>query len=325
MKKILIIALAATFGSFQTEHARHSTIYAHGIVDGPTQIDRFDPAIATDHRKAVAFTDTLSETGWGPNGWTSTISTRFGKPVNRSKMCMGQAQDIDTIKEAIDEHPSDQVILYGCSRGAATLINYMALYNPDNVQALVLDAPPANMPGSLHAALAKIGLHKSWDETLFNKLFPAYPCNSVIPVNAIKDIKNKALPILLVHSKTDSKVAFVNSLRLYREFKQQGFNNVHLAAMPSGRHSFLLQDPEVRDKYLRAVHSFYKSYSLPHNEAYATADIKDYAYNLDQATQEIQSYEQMLEEQYNYSKTRNEVATGATALLAFLVALYKYL
>lgn len=324
-KTITAKALVAILMIFQFIQPDNHTIYSHGIVDGPHQINRFDQAIETDNTTAVAFDDTNSETGYGINRIISEISTRLGKPVNRSKMYMGQAQDIQTIHQAVQKVPADnETILYGCSRGAATLINYMAQHNPQQVKAMVLDATPSNMPQATHTALAKLGLHQSWDKSLFRTIFPAYPCDATAPVDAIQNIKNKALPILLIHSQQDSKVPFVNSLQLYREFKQQGFKYVHLAAIPTGRHSFLLQDDTVKDRYLQAVHSFYKAYNLPHNPEHATADIKQYDYDLQKASQEIATYQQALQKQYEDSHLRNLYIAAVATIATLAAAAYKY-
>ena len=323
MKTNCFYLLITLLGLFQTVQPDYHTIYAHGIVDGPAQMNRFNEAINTP-ATALSFPDTQSETGYGINRLVSEISTYCGKPVNRSKMYMGQDKDISTVHEAMQTLQAGMnTVLYGCSRGAATLINYMAQHNPEGVRAMVLDAPPCNMPQATHAILAKLGLHQSWDKALFSNIFPAYPAQATTPLQAVKDINNKELPILLVHSQQDSKVRFINSLYLYLEFKRQGFNHVHLATIPSGRHSFLLQDEAVKARYLQAVHSFYKAYGLPHNPEHATANIADYQYDTQQASNEIAAYEQALQEQYEYSQLRNLVATGAAATAALALALYK--
>lgn len=322
MKKIIILIALSTISLIS--YSDFYTIYAHGIVNGPTQVERFEQACPTDQTMAVTFDDCTSETGWGINRLISEISTRCGKPVNRSKMYMGQLNDIEEVHKLVQSLPADaQIILYGCSRGAATIINYLSKYNPSNVNAVVLDACPAGMPETTHPALAKIGLHHSWDNSVFSTLFPAYPRGATTPLAAIANIQSRNLPILLIHSQADRKVPFAHSLALYKEFKDQRFKKVLLAPIKDGRHSFLLQDEMVKNDYLQAVHSFYKVAQLPHDPAYAIKSIRDYEHNTERIAQRIAEYEQSLQETYEQSKFRNQCALAGTAMCAVAFGMYK--
>lgn len=322
---LLCLSTTAIFSDFYT-------VYAHGIIDGPQQMNRFIEAIATDaaHNTALTFPDTIKETKYDINRLASEVSTSLGKPFNRSNMYMGQNQDIQTVHQTVQSHSHDQLILYGCSRGAAAIIGEVSTHNPTNVAAIVLDAAPANMPATLHGKLALLGIHLSYDTTVFSTIFPAYPYNSITPFDAIKNIKNKNLPILLLHSENDLLVSFDHALKLYKELKKEGFTNVYFARIKDGRHSFMLKDkygnnaPDTcRKPYLQAVHSFYKKYKLPYNPEYATDDMTPYEHNLDQINYEIQKSIHRLQQQYRYSVKRNTVAVILTTAAILLYAYRK--
>jgi len=276
------------------------TVFAHGIVDGPTQIHRFEDAIGTTTKSALSFPDAKPATGFGFNYGISKITYLLGKHVNRNRMYMAQGNDIKAMNHfieqtALQESSNKNFILYGCSRGAATVINYMAKHNPENVQALVLDACPASMHEAIQPTLIKFGINPSRAHAIFSTLFPKYPKrNPINPFNSIKDIKNKNLPILLIHSADDSVVPYEHSLMLYREFIDQGFTNVHILTIASGRHSYLLQNKQVKPQYLQAVHSFYKKYNMPYHEALAKIDISSLAIKKDIVSKKILAYQNFI-------------------------------
>lgn len=304
------------------------TIYAHGIVDNSTQMNRFSDAISTSSNFALEFSDAIPAKDWGVNGMIGSLSSfLLGKTVNREKMYMGQGADINTLHEQVSKlSQNDQIILYGCSRGAATIINYMAENNSANVQALVLDACPTDMPATLALILAKLGINPDHALTIFTKIFPAYPKNSIPPIQAIKQIKNKNLPILLLHAQTDSRVSYQNSFMLYQEFKCQGFNQVHLIVLPEGKHSFLLQDETIKPTYLKAVHSFYKTYGLPYDAQWIKEelDLNSLTPNNDVMARAITEYQTKINDTYQNALKRNALtaATISTLIIAYLILKY---
>lgn len=249
-------------------HTQPTTIiYCHGIVDNASQAQRFATAFPSDSNLiAVNFADSIPATGYNLNALIGYVASLAGKTVNRNKMFMGQADDLNVIGKALKScRPTTPVIAYGCSRGAAAWLTYIGKYNPENIKALILDACPADMVQGLDPQLAKLGIPLTMDTSIFQTLFPAYPHNAISPLQAIKTIKNKNLPILLIHSKTDRRVAWINSLMLYQAFKDNGFTNVHLCIVPDGNHSFILQNSDQAAHYLQAVHSFYNRYNIAHN------------------------------------------------------------
>lgn len=146
MKKLLFLCFLL---HLQPAIADWHTIFAHGIIDGPSQMDRFTEAICTP-ASAVEFTDAQQVTDWSINRCIASACTAFlGIQVNRCNMYMGQGDDIARLHKKLTGNQHDQIILYGCSRGAATIINTLAQQNTPNIAALVLDATPADMPATI--------------------------------------------------------------------------------------------------------------------------------------------------------------------------------
>lgn len=297
MKKLLFLCL---FLHLQALSAHWHTIYAHGIVDDQTQMNRFLQAISTPKTTAVQFSDTKNPTDWSFQSCIgSIISKILGKPVNPSNMHMGQNDDILKLIKTIKSAPSDNnLILFGCSRGAATILNTLAQHNPQNVKALVLDATPADMPATIKPLLAQIGINPDYSNTIFSFIFSAYQKNSMTTLQAISKITNKNLPILLLHSQTDAKIPVQHSYQLYQEFIRQGFCNVELIIVPEGNHSFLLQNEKVKPLYLQAVHHFYKKYNLPYDAAWTQEKFDWTKYRPYNIARHIECYEKNIQKMY---------------------------
>lgn len=285
-----LFCIVFIFANFIKIDAEVHTIYAHGILDHPSGVKRFYQAISSsvEYIKTVVFPDIQKEVGYGINRIVSEVASKFKIPINRSKMYMGQLQDIDAFFDAIQTcEQDDQLILFGCSRGGAATVSFLAKHNPENVVAVVLDGSPADMLASADPIMAQFGLGSSCRSLIFSVLFPAYPQDSVTPLQSVAHIKNKKLPILLIHSQNDCVVPYSHSLRLYKEFIKHGFEHVYIVLIPEGRHAFLLQEPKAKDLYLKAVHSFYKFYDLPYDKMHASEDMDFYRPALDVVEQKI--------------------------------------
>jgi len=289
-------------------HGAQYTVYAHGIIDGPAQINRFKDVIATPLVAPVTFPDAQIISGWNLNGIIGQLSSLYGqkvnstnsfygKHINRNAMYMGQEADLEAISATIAQVPTQEsMILYGCSRGAAALLTYLGKYNPSNIAALVLDACPADLPATLHIKLASCGIHPTWANTIFTTLFPQYDSSTAItPFNAIALIQNKDLPILLIHSKKDHVVPYIHSLQLYQQLLDHGFTNVHLILVPHGRHAYILQDEPVAPLYAQAVHSFYKKYNLPYDATIAQDTMQETMLTKEEIEQKTAAYQESIQ------------------------------
>lgn len=314
---ILLIFLSSAY----IRCAQH-TVYAHGIVDGPSQINRFISVIKTPNSTPICFPDAINTKEWNFNGLITYLCNIYGKKVNRNAMYMGQGKDLEAISQAIQTIPaSESIILYGCSRGAAALVTYLATQNPQNVVAVILDACPTSLPATLYPKLARYGINPSKAETIFSTLFPYYnPATALTPQQAIKSIKNKQLPILLIHSKQDQVVPYQHSTQLYQEFIQQGFTNVDITILPTGRHSYLLQDEAVASLYQTSVQNFYQK----HNLLEQIKTISDQTANNDLSIETITTINQAYEASINNMFTIKQRLYSASLIIAALILSYAY-
>jgi len=287
-------------------HAKQPiTLFCHGIVDNKTQINRYknyvqEPSIAFD------FPDVQKPKGWNFNTFLFNSSAIFSKkPINRSSMFMGQDQDITTLKDQVDIKKS--YILYGISRGGATVINYLAQHNPKNIAAVIIDGSPADMISTIDAIQSTIGHRFITDRTkqkrMFNMLFPAYPIDSVPSHEAISSIKNKSLPIFIVHSHQDTKVHIESAWQFYCAFKEAKFTHVYLCELENGLHALYMHGID-KNIYLHALHSFYKRHGLAYNQKYSIINLKDLQPSVHEIEKKLTEYYKDLKT--GYPKKRNK-------------------
>ncbi len=183
---------------------------------------------------------------------------------------LGQSIDIEALKNNLD--PEQNYILYGTSRGGSTAISYIAEYNPENIQALIIDATPSDMLNIVDEIQYKAGFFALWTraqkEWATRLIFPHYPTNSTPPIQAIANIKDKNLPVFIVHSHNDSIVNIRSAWENYKAFKQANFTHVYLCELEESGH---MGNPSGSDShiYKQALHSFYQLHGFQYDENHA--------------------------------------------------------
>lgn len=329
---LIILLVVSSFS------AKAITVFAHGVADNGNQAKMllrektiFGPLDAFD------FADAAKDKSWWPidriiSEMTSVFGRSkhrpFGKQTNRGKMFMGQTEDIQLLTEKLNEHKDEPVILYGASRGAACAVSTLGeMKNINNIQALILESPPADMLDAIDNFSAKLGI--PLPRFLFRKIFYKYPENPYTPFDAVKDItaKNKHLPIFIFTTAGDAVVNPSQPWKLYVEFKEAGCENVYICESPKGRHCkmHLLDEADAHNHYHAPVQAFYKRHGLL-QEHYAHfkcnhIDIKMFQPTIEAAQQKIEALLDKRKKQYRYNFTRN-IFTGA--LLASITAVYYY-
>lgn len=244
------------------------TVYCHGVGADSEQINDYKEQIL-DPYQTVTFSDTQAPRKHR-NKFIATNCERIGrKYINREQMYLGQGKDIETLAQQISINYS--YILFGLCRGGMAIINYLAQYNPSNIQAIVLDETPADIADIIQKMQHRCKPLKLFSiETIIRQCFPAYPKKCSPPVDNIRLISNKQLPIFLCYANKPTTFHFPESTwKNYCAFKKAGFCNVYLCQLD---HSS--QKATGKDKllYLQALHSFYKLHNLPHHQIHAVYD-----------------------------------------------------
>jgi hypothetical protein len=166
---------------------------------------------------------------------------------------LGQGNEIERIKQVYDAcnlGEKDTIIFHGPSRGPAAIINFIAKYNPTNIGGLILESAFDSVQGGLQAK----SLYKSKKRFCHWCMYTVfrYRRDGEHPIDQIKFIKNKNLPILIVCSEQDNIVHWRSSENLYNAFIKNGFTNVQFVKTKQGGHAKILWGPDG-DQYVNAV------------------------------------------------------------------------
>lgn len=194
---------------------------------------------------------------------------------------LGQHKDMRLFGEALQRHrarfPGQPIVLYGVSRGAATIVNFVASAKPDQLEhvvGIVLEGCPDSLPSIL---MNKV----SWMPSLIRDyLVPvaercwecvtSYSSAGPAPIDNIDKLP-KDIPVLFVTSLGDTLISPGSVQRLARKARNQGRGfahekglkprqNVDIVILPSAPHpGYPLREPDC-SQYREAVLSFYNKF-----------------------------------------------------------------
>jgi len=202
-----------------------------------------------------------------PNSSLSVINYGF----NFSQANGGQAKDVKALRKTIErhrkEHPNTDIILYGDSRGADTIFNYLTEYKPTDVKAAVLEGLTDE---SAHQI--KHFIYSDKDPRTEKRLIDLSNLmgKEVLSPRKNAEIISDNIPLLFVISLKDSLVAPQGVFYVYKKLKARGHSKVHILVLQKSLHPcYMISHDDDRTLYETVVHAFYKHYNLPHNSAKA--------------------------------------------------------
>lgn len=192
-----------------------------------------------------------------------------------SKINFGQELDVMNFKYNYENHLlrlndnyknyNKNVILYGFSRGAATIFNFMAVHKPLQVKALVCEGIFDSVPNILQLRFKNT--YKIMLKIL--EKFTSFKTNSISPISSVNEIPLN-LPILFISSYSDYIVSYKSTYNLYKTLRELGHNKVHILILKKPGHlNYVFHNTEDKNVYEQAVHAFYKKYKLPYIEELA--------------------------------------------------------
>ena len=262
MKKLsILLCIANTVLNAMDDSPRF--IYVHGFGSNATKKNHYVKcAVIPEHTLAFDFQD----------AWLQV--NIFGREMglNLWNSCIGQDDDMQRLSDIIDACPQD-VVLFGESRGASTIINYLgsALAQPEKVKAVILDSPFDTLIHVLSHRMKRYFADKFIDPKTVEKLLPflcwKYKLDGIQPIHAIKNI-SREIPILLICSREDTQVPWKSSHLLYKELRKKGHEKVFVYSVAYGSHGRIMQG-KAKKFYRKVVHAFYKKHDIWHHPEYA--------------------------------------------------------
>jgi hypothetical protein len=185
---------------------------------------------------------------------------------------LGQKKDIELMHKAYHDHlnkyPDTDIVLFGDSRGAASIFNFLAFYQPTKIKAAVVEGIYDDVPHCI-----KHFIYDDKDERCEQRLHDllalflgSYSKKGPFARQAAEKITDD-VPLLLVTSLKDGLVNPQCTIYLYNRLRERGHKKVHLLVLKTALHPcYMIDNPEDRNLYESAVHAFYKHYGLPHNK-----------------------------------------------------------
>lgn len=184
----------------------------------------------------------------------------------------GQAADINqldcVIKALRARFPHKRIILYGVSRGASAIINYLAYKGDqavDDIALAILESPFDQVLSVVRNLLAKAYLHKvpgimRFARLVLRKLVPAYKEQGPHPIEQIKYVSSQ-IPLLFIACEGDDIIKPENTQAVVEAGLAVGHPAISTICLPDGEHGNILWY-ESGPAYAQAVYDFYQLYDI---------------------------------------------------------------
>lgn len=230
--------------------------YAHNIPEKPASfISQILTALQSYRRSQV---DIKNQTSISPTPPQQKHTVK-NISLDITRLHFGQKEDIAAFSRLYDAHcakyPTGAIVLYGFSRGAATIFNFLAteyVYKKDQrVVACVLEACYDALP-----------LPSLVPFTLFNAIFPGYDYYGTQPIDVVKKFPHD-IPVLFVTSAGDTRVPKTRTSHLCIQLYAAGHRKVHFIELAHAEHpNYTNHNKKDAQLYESAVHGFYDLYDI---------------------------------------------------------------
>lgn len=192
--------------------------------------------------------------------------------VDLTKVNLAQEKDLAIFKQtynnlvALNKEDSckKSIVLYGTSRGSATVFNFAALEHPEHVSAIICEG----LFDSLEHLTARCSPWVNFLSSILPKV-GQFDHQGIVPIKLIERMP-KHIPILLITSRKDTTVPCECTINMYNQLRATGHSNTHILILEKSSHNFYPYGIKKEcELYENVVHAFYKKYGLPYIAEYA--------------------------------------------------------
>lgn len=248
-------------------------IFVHGIADNHNQVEKYKAShnnngFVPDEVEVCVFDDAcenLRET------YQNTKSIPWSSLKKIRSSCLAQNSEMEELHALVQKHAGKNLILFGVSRGASTIINYVAMHKTGNIKALILESPYDDMYSVVNGILGHIYAHWVPGLTTIGNLvcatiFSNYSTCAIAPRDVVEFIP-KHIPILIVCSNQDQLIPAASSQGLHQQLTESGHLQAFLLTTPIGKHGHIIAG-DSGTAYTKKVQDFLlidKTNSAPRN------------------------------------------------------------
>lgn len=259
---ILLLPLTSIGNAMSNNDTKIIYLFSHGLADSHKQAFRYKDLTYNKSIKTFDYPD---------------VNHGILR-VNRLQCSLAQENEIERLSQVFNQtvtQTNKNIVLIGVSRGASTIVNFMGLYNPEQVKAIVIESP-FDCVDSIATSVCHeskfswIPGIKRWCCKLMSFIFCKYKPHGIRPIDCAAKIK-KDLPILIIASARDGLVPVWSSINLYHELRHTGHENTFLVIFEDGKHAKLINHNHHSTPYKQVTHAFYKKFNLPHDSELAQA------------------------------------------------------
>lgn len=244
-------------------------LFSHGIIDSHTQSHKYMKSYthhnSTHHNQHWIMQQPIFSFDY-PDAKERFI------PIKLWHSSLGQTNEIDALhnayrqlKQSITPHTAYKIVLVGVSRGASTIINFLAAHQPTDIAAAIIESPFAHTDHVVKHIAQQIYIHKIphldiLGQRILSFLFRAYTPWGKQPIDYAPDVPH-TIPLLILCSKKDRVIPWNSSYDLYLALKNAGHPHVDFHAFEHGQHAFLINRSSGQE-FMHVVHDFYKKYQI---------------------------------------------------------------
>lgn len=281
---LLIIAFQLAHAvDLPADYKGHIFLYSHGLADTSSQVEKYvkagiitEPYVTFNYKDSVEF-ESEAEQNRASGRFITLLGDIFKKRrIRFTHAALGQKYDIDQLKDQYDKirksWPEAKIILFGVSRGSATIDGLLDLYPEctDHLAAVITESEFGSMPAVVDHLMKQYKLLRLMPketayrnvESFFRQYKHVEPSPQQHLENAItKNPDLLQIPRLIICAETDHLVPIQSTLKLYTTLKNFGHDKAHVITLAQGRHGFLIEGP-CREDYRRQALDFLSKYKL---------------------------------------------------------------
>lgn len=186
--------------------------------------------------------------------------------IDFAQINIGQRADVRAVQYGFERHcdryHDTQIVVFGDSRGAVSVFNWIAEYTP-HIACCICEAIFDDIPHMfLHFSYLGFSSERLGRliEASLCAVSSAYKRTGPFPIDLVDRVPH-SLPLLLVTSLTDRIVSCKTTMRLYCALRNRGYDKVHLLVLLNSEHDSYMVGPD-KDMYEAIVHAFYRHYGI---------------------------------------------------------------
>jgi dipeptidyl aminopeptidase/acylaminoacyl peptidase len=169
-------------------------------------------------------------------------------------------QNIRAIEECIEANPNKKIVLFGCSRGAATMVVTLANLKDEllqHIKLVIVEAPFDSVENVVNSSSYFPKLIMNYLETCTK-----YDRMQQSPLEAVNsDSFPLEIPIAFITTKVDDRVPVENTMRLIYALKKKGHSDLHHLMLDNSHHALMhSHNEEDVKKYVDFVNDLYERY-----------------------------------------------------------------